>query len=146
MLSFAGGFGALAYLILLIMMPEDYSFLFQNSKNSSSGFRTEEEVEYEVVNDRQEQSRTEEPKKESGNREKEAEQGQQNEDGFSTLYSQIHRSKQLASFAIGFLLIIFGAFILLAKILSFNWWQFIFPMILLITGAIILILSINAKK
>jgi len=106
-LTFAGGFGAIAYLILLIMMPEDYSFLFENEES-----KTEEQCRAD----------------------------------FSDLISSKSQIGKVISFSIGFLFILLGAFILCSKILRFSWWEFIFPLVLLATGAVILILSIHFKK
>ena len=135
-LTFAGGFGAIAYLILLIMMPEDYSFLFENGNNAKSNHSTVTDAEYEVVND----SNCERPRAEERSTE------EQCRADFSDLISSKSQIGKVVSFSIGFLFILMGAFILCSKILRFSWWEFIFPLVLLATGAAILILSIHSKK
>lgn len=122
--TFAGCFGALAYLILLIMMPQDHSSFHHNSRVS--------DAEYEVVND--------------SHRTQEAEKKEYNTTEFSDSFSSRIGTGKVVSFSIGFLFVIMGVFILLSKMLHFNWWQFVFPATLLTVGIVILILSIYSKK
>jgi len=136
--SFIGGFGLLAYIILLIMMPESYPNHSQNGNNTHSNRTVVDEAEYEVINDdncetqKTEYSKTEEEK--------------QNTTDFSDLIHSKLQVGKIVSFSIGFLFILMGTFILISKILRLNCWEFLFPIILLGTGTVILLLSIHSKK
>ena len=133
-LAVGGGFGLIAYLVLLIMMPEDYSFSYNTQENRTVA----DEAEYEVMNDNC--SGTNETKK------AETEYKRQNTADFSDWTNSRNNVAKVASFSIGFLLMILGAFILISKLLPFSWWEFVFPVVLLLTGIIILTLSIRSKK
>ncbi|MDR2979499.1 MAG: hypothetical protein LBV02_03530, partial [Bacteroidales bacterium] len=52
----------------------------------------------------------------------------------------------LVGLTIGIILIVFGFYILSAKILHIDWMRFIFPILLIGTGLIILISSMNSKN
>jgi len=120
--TFAGGFGAIAYLVLLIMMPDPYPVIFQDD-NSEQSYQN-------VENHQNEQDY----------------QNYQNYQDVRMNYPKAKNAAKIASFSVGFLLILIGTFVLISKVLKFNYWEFVFPIVLLAVGAVILIISIHSKK
>ena len=120
--TFAGGFGAIAYLVLLIMMPDPYPVIFQDD-NSEQSYQN-------VENHQNEQDY----------------QNYQNYQDVRMNYPKAKNAAKIVPFSIGFLFMFIGTFLLFSKILRFNWSEFFFPSILIGAGSGILIVSILSKK
>lgn len=131
-LAFVGGSGIVAYIVLLFIMPEDNSspFAAYEAKKKNP---TEEKSEPEEEKEDEEKSSSEQTK----NKIKE---------DFSDLMSSYKKKNSIAGVSVGVLLIVFGFYILLARFFSFDWFKYLFPMMILFAGVLIILSSIKYKK
>ncbi|MDL2311809.1 PspC domain-containing protein [Bacteroidales bacterium OttesenSCG-928-B11] len=127
-LAFMGGAGAVIYLILLIIMPQE-PFVF----NASSGRQNGGFQEAAAENDAN-------PTMENGNDPLEDEIN-----NVGNAFQGQDRNK-IVGLTIGIILIVFGMYVLFSKLWHIDWARFVFPMILIVSGVIIMLSSINRKN
>lgn len=126
-LTLFGGAGLILYLVLLIVMPEDLSNPFG------------ETVETETFVIDEDGNTIYEKKKE--NEETESTDGFGKNQDFPR-----QKNNRIITTAIGLTLIFLGGFILLSHFVSFNWYKYLLPCILLVAGIIILVSSSRSKR
>lgn len=124
-LTFAGGSGAVLYLILMIVMPIE-PLLYDPSGNGK--FQNAETESQEAAGNYAEQTVSE------------------NEVTTDERVDNKQSNGKLVGLAFGIILIVFGLYVLSAKILNIDWMKFVFPIIIVVSGVVILISSLNSKN
>ena len=132
-LFFFGGSGLLLYLVLLFIMPNNRTPLNERkTKNDNADFVVDDKGNIEADND--------------GIENEKDISGTENKNTNETKSSNKRKNSVIAGTIIGLLLIGIGVIILFSKIFSFCWTQYFFPVLLVLTGIILIVFSGKSKK
>lgn len=140
-LAFMGGSGLILYIVLLFVIPEDTSPLFDAPQ---SGKQTETFRETIIVDE----NGNADIKAESAidvETEEDTDQPKEEVKDFSDLLGD-KKSNKTGGLIAGLLLIFFGCFILFSKFISYRWFEFLFPVLLVLAGILIVIFSGKSKN
>ena len=134
-LLFFGGGGLLLYLILLFIMPDDRQPLNEKKSESHSGdFVVDDKGNVGTATEYVEKDK-DIPETEKAAVEEEP-----------STHSDKKKNNVVAGTIIGILLIGVGVVILFSKLFSFCWTQYFFPVLLVVTGIILMAFSVKPKK
>jgi phage shock protein C len=132
-LIFCGGGGLLLYLVLLFIMPDNWVSLNERkAKNDSGNFVVDDKGNIESENVQNEKDIS----------------GAENvtADEVKSVPSDKRKNSVIAGTIIGLLLIGVGVVILFSKLFSFCWTQYFFPVLLVLTGIILIVFSGKHKN
>lgn len=132
-LLFCGGGGLILYLILLFIMPDNRGVLHEKKTSNESG-------DFVVDDNGNVESGAKYVDKDISESEKET-VGE-----VVATHGDKKKNNVIAGTIIGLLLIGVGVIILFSKIFSFCWTQYFFPVLLVLTGIILIAFSSKSKK
>ena len=134
-LIFCGGSGLLLYLVLLFIMPDNNVPLSERkAKNDSGNFVVDDKGNVESGNDNFETAKDN------------SEYENVNADDAESVSLNKRKNSVIVGTIIGLLLIGVGVIILFSKIFSFCWTQYFFPVLLVLTGIILIVFSGKPKN
>ena len=132
-----GGCGLLLYIILLIIMPTDYSNIFETPPEQKR--KNEPFVVDEAGNTMYEEVKEDEQPTDF------AETSKRVVEDFSDMVKENNGTK-VAGTVIGTAFIFFGLYILLSKFFHFNWFRFMLPVFLICVGVMIIAICAKSKN